>query len=140
VPPAFCSPAGASFAPSAGLPAFATAAFTASSIELPCGLPIHATLPSPPTTNAHGMPLRFAAIIHSLAIVASPSKATRYPIASPFLATKSRTFFSFDAASPPRSKPATLMSVTSGCDFCISVRCGILAMHGPHQVAQNSTT
>lgn len=67
-------PTGASFA---AAPAFDSAAFTASSSELPCGLPIHATFPSPPTTNAHGMPLRFAAIIHSLAIDASPSNATR---------------------------------------------------------------
>src|SRR5512137_543408 len=34
----------------------------------------------------------------------------------------------------------TPTNVTSLYFFCSSVRCGMLILHGPHQVAQNSTT
>ncbi len=62
------------------------------------------------------------------------SMATRYAILSPISLTKGST------PAGSRSKTLTPMNVASGCFFWSSVRWGMDVLHGPHQVAQNSTT
>ena len=98
------------------------------------GLPIHTILPSR-TMNAQGIPSCPAAFIHfSLVDFSLLSMATGYAIAVPLRSTNGRTVVMGSSEIPMIVRPFALYFEAS------SLRCGIDRMHGPHQVAQNSTT
>src|SRR5262245_45093226 len=101
--------------------------------------------------NTAGMPCNPDGPIHALSIdLVAPSYATVYDIRSPCsrtnVSTLARVSSSNDSAYPgptlrnSRTLTPRIVTPRSLYRACNSFKCGIAWMHGPHHVAQNSTT
>ena len=94
------------------------------------------TLPARLTTKAQGMPFCSAAFIHFSFMNWSSFfwTTTGYDMVAPICFTKGRTFSGVSSLTPTTTRPLGASS------RWILLMCGIDCLHGPHQVAQNSTT